>query len=117
VLELVIVLCLVLAALVSVIVPWSSLFLAGVVTTAAGLVFGVATGFWYHVALRRALSAASELTPRWWLRPVPLHARLDPTALHPVLPWFYAGALGFVVTVAGIVLIALSMAIGAWRPA
>jgi hypothetical protein len=95
--------------------PWPMLLAAGFVTTAVGLVFGVATGFWYHVALGRALAAAHALTPRWWLWPVPLHDRLDPTARRTVMPWFYAGAAGFFVTVAGIVLTALGIALGAWH--
>jgi hypothetical protein len=117
VLEILIVLGLVVGATAVVVVPWSSLLAAGVVTTATGLVFGVATGLWYHVALGRALAAASALTPRWWLRPVPLHERLQARALRPVLPWFYAGAAGFVVTLAGIAMIALGMAVALWRAA
>jgi hypothetical protein len=34
-----------------------------------------------------------------------------------VLPWFYAGAAGFVVTLAGIAMIALGMAVALWRAA
>jgi hypothetical protein len=105
------VICLVVVATV----PWPSLLLAGVVTTAVGLVFGVATGFWYHVALRRALLAARALRPRWWLKPVPLHEHLDDRSRRRVLPWFYAGAAGFFVTVAGMALIVLSMTAGLWR--
>jgi hypothetical protein len=87
------------------------------VTTAAGLVFGVATGFWYHVALARALAPSNALTPGWWLRPVPLHPRLDAASRRRVMPWFYAGAVGFVVTVVGLVVIALGVAVGFWRTA
>jgi hypothetical protein len=96
-------------------VPWHALFVAGLAATGLGLVFGVVTGAWYHVLLARALAAVDALCARWWLRPVALHARLDAAALRPVMPWFYAGAAGFVVTVAGIVLIALAMAVGVWR--
>jgi hypothetical protein len=115
VVELLIVIALVLAVLVVAVTPWPSLLVVGGFTTAAGLAFGMATGFWYHVALARALSAVKALTPRWWLRPVPLHARLDAAALQRVLPWFYAGAAGFVVTVAGMALIALGLAASFWR--
>src|SRR2546425_140304 len=76
VVELLIVVALVLAVVVVAVTPWTSLLAVGALTTVAGLAFGVATGFWYHVALARALSAVKALTPRWWLRPVPLHARL-----------------------------------------
>ena len=95
--------------------PWTSLLVVGTVTTAVGLAFGVATGFWYHVALARALSAVKALTPRWWLRPVPLHERLDVAGRQRVLPWFYAGAAGFFVTVVGMALIALGIASSVWH--
>ena len=114
-LEVLIVVSLVVAVLVGAVIPWPSLLMVGVWTTGAGLVFGVATGFWYHVALGRALLAAKELTPRWWLRPVPLHERLDAADRQCVMPWFYAGATGFLVTVAGLALVALSVAVGVWR--
>lgn len=113
--ELLIVVALVVAVVVVAVAPWSSLFIAGVLTTAAGLAFGLTTGFWYHVALGRALSASGALTPRWWWRPVPLHQRLPARARRRVMPWFYAGAAGFFVTVAGMALIALAIAVGALR--
>ena len=108
--ETLIVAALVLAVVFVAATPWTSLLVVGAVTTAAGLAFGIATGFWYHVALARALSPIHALTPRWWLRPVPLHERLDAVGRQRVLPWFYAGAAGFVVTVAGMALIALGIA-------
>lgn len=113
--EILVALAVVLAVAVVGVAPWSSLFIAGTVTTGVGLVFGVATGLWYHVALGRAVRATGPLPPRWWVRPVPLHERLDAAARRRVMPWFYAGAAGFFVTVAGMVLIALGMAVGALR--
>lgn len=113
--EVSVVLGLVAAIFVVAVVPWWWLLAAGAVTTAVGLAFGVSTGFWYHVALARALAPAGALTPRWWLRPVPLNARLDDTGRQRVMPWFYAGAVGFVITVAGIGLIALGLAASVWR--
>ena len=113
--EVLIVVGLVIAIFVAAALPWPSLFVAGLVTTSAGLVFGVATGFTYHVALARALIASNTLPRRWWLRPVPLHERLDAIARRRVMPWFYAGAVGFVVTVAGLALMAFSVAVAMWR--
>jgi hypothetical protein len=114
VLELLIVLALTMGVVAVAVVPWSWLLLIGAVTTAAGLAFGVTTGLWYHIALARALSPANGLTPRWWLRPVPLHQRLDTVGRQRVLPWFYAGAAGFFVTVVGTALIALGIAASIW---
>ena len=110
-----IVVALVLGVVLVAVTPWSWLLVVGAVTTGVGLAFGVATGFWYHVALARALSAVKALTPRWWLRPVPLHERLDAAGRRRVLPWFYAGAAGFFVTVVGMALIALGIAASVWR--
>lgn len=109
--ELLIVVGLVLTLVLVVVLPWSSLLLAGVWATGVGLVFGVATGFWYHVALGRAVGRTQPLPRRWWLRPVPLNDRLDAADRRRVLPWFYAGGIGFVVTMAGLALIALSVVI------
>ena len=80
-----------------------------------GLAFGVGTGLWYHIALARALSPMKALTPRWWLRPVPLHQRLDAAGRLRVMPWFYAGAAGFVVTAVGMALITLALVASIWR--
>ena len=110
VLELLIVIVLVVAAFMVAAVPWVSLLMAGMLTTAAGLAFGLATGLWYHIALARALVARRALLPRWWLRPVSLHGRLDTAGQRRVMPWFYAGAAGFVVTVVGLALLALGVA-------
>jgi hypothetical protein len=115
VVELLIVVALALGVVAVAVTPWTSLLAVGAVTTAVGLAFGVATGFWYHVALARTLAAVNALTPRWWLRPVPLHGRLDAAGRQRVLPWFYAGAAGFVVTVVGMALIALGIASSVWR--
>jgi hypothetical protein len=73
----------------------------------AGLAFGVPTGLVYHVALRRALLEAGRLPARWWLQPTALHGALPEAARARVLGWCAAGALGFVVTVAGCVLVAI----------
>jgi len=40
---------------------------------------------------------------------VRLHARLDTHARRRVLPWFYAGGLGFLITTLGLVLALLSL--------
>lgn len=114
-LEIAIVAAVVITVAVVAAVPWPSLVAAGFVTTAAGLLLGVSTGFWYHVALGRTLHASGPLPPRWWLRPVPLHARLHAAGRRAVLPWFYAGAAGFVITVAGLALSAIGMGLAAWR--
>jgi hypothetical protein len=91
VLELMTVFALVVGTFLIATVPWSSVLVAGAVTTAAGLAFGVAPGLWYHIALATRVSAVRALTPRWWLRPASLHEHLDGAGQRRVMPWFYAG--------------------------
>lgn len=114
-LELLIVLSVIAGGFVAALVPETVILLAGALTTAVGLTFSVGTGLTYHILLARALSTVNALGPRWWWRPVELHDRLDATGRRAVLPWFYAGAAGFVVTVAGLALLTLGVAVGFWR--
>jgi hypothetical protein len=89
----------------------AALLVAGFWTTVAGLVFGVPTGFLYHVALRRSLLAVGALPDRWWWSPTSLHDGIPPADRRWVLGWCYAGAAGFLVTVLGCAIVALA----AWR--
>jgi len=89
----------------------ATLLVAGFWCAVAGLGFGVPTGFWYHVALRRSLLAVNELPDGWYWRPIELHDRIPETDRLWVLGWCYAGALGFLVTVVGCALVAIA----AWR--
>jgi hypothetical protein len=82
---------------------------AGAWITLAGLVTGVPTGLWYHVALYRALRARGPLPVRWWLRPVDLHPLLGDRERAPVLRWFVAGGLGFLVVVVGCSVVVLGL--------
>lgn len=87
-------------------VPPDALVVAGVWISAAGLAFGVPTGLVYHVALHRSLRRAHALPPGWWWRPTALHDRLPEEDRTAVLLWCGAGATGFLVTVAGMVVMA-----------
>jgi hypothetical protein len=115
VLEVLIVAGVIVAVVLVAAVPWPTLLVTGLVTTAVGLVVGVTTGFWYHVALGRAILASGTLPPRWWWHPVSLHDRLQPADRRGVMPWFYVGAAGFFLTVVGIALTAISMGIAMLR--
>ena len=86
----------------------ATLVVMGFWTTAAGLAFGVPAGAVYHLALRNALRSEQRLPERWWLNPTSLHDGL-PARLRPrVLAWCYAGAAGFLVTIAGCALVAIA---------
>jgi hypothetical protein len=84
-----------------------ALLVGGFWIAAAGLAFGVPTGFVYHVELRRALRCAGRLPARWWLHPTALHGDLPVRDLGRVLAWCVAGAAGFAVTILGCALVAL----------
>ncbi len=90
-------------------VPWALLLEGGAALAAFGLLIGVPTGLAYHLKLRACLLERAALPARWWLAPVRLHARLDTHARRRVLPWFYAGGLGFLITTLGLVLALLSL--------
>ncbi len=90
-------------------VPWALLLEGGAALAAIGLLIGVPTGLAYHLKLRACLLERDALSARWWLEPVRLHDRLDVHARRRVLPWFYAGGLGFLITALGLVLALLSL--------
>jgi hypothetical protein len=86
----------------------ATLLICGFWIAVAGLAFGVPTGAIYHVALRNALLGANRLPARWWLQPTALHDAIPAAARTRVLAWCYAGALGFLVTIAGCALVAVA---------
>ncbi len=96
-------------------VAWSvlaadALLLAGLYGVAAGFAFGIPTGLWYHVELRRVLTASGALPPRWWLHPTRLHGAIPAERWWRVMGWCYAGALGWLVSFAGCCVFALGAA-------
>ena len=99
-------------SLVAIMLPWTWLLGLGVALTAFGLVVGIPTGAYYHVALYRELSRAGEVPRRWWLHPHHHHDGLADEALGRVRPWFTMGGAGFVFIVLGIVVTVLAFAIG-----
>ena len=62
------------------------------------LVVGALAGFVYHVQLHRALA---PLRAGWWWNPTREHPRLDDPQRGRVMPWFFAGASGFVGAMVG----------------
>ncbi len=92
-------------ALLGPLIPGAWVVMAGAICTATGMLLGVPTGLWYHVKLRSCLGPRDELPERWWVRPVPLNARLRPEERARVLVWFYIGGVGFALCVLGCVLV------------
>jgi len=88
-----------------------TLFVAGLWLVVGGLAFGLPTGLFYHLALRRSLLREGRLPARWWLRPTELHDRIPEADRRFVLGFCYAGAAGFLTTLLG----CLVVGIGTWR--
>ncbi len=92
-------------------VPGDTVLIGGAIMVVAGMLLGVPTGVLYHLALYRRLRPRGPLPPRWWVAPLKLHPRLEARDRRSVMPWFWLGAAGFLVTCLGCVLVA----IGAFR--
>jgi ABC-type lipoprotein release transport system permease subunit len=97
------------AGLVVLSIPAGVLLLAGLLCSLLGLLVGVPAGFWYHVRLRRALLRRPPLPERWWLHPTRFHGELGPAERKPVMPWFYLGAVSFMVCMLGALLAMLGV--------
>jgi hypothetical protein len=81
----------------------------GAVAALVGLIGGGGAGIVYHLALRRSLLRLRQSTRGWLWSPVSRHALLDEVGRAEVLPWFRAGAAGFVLCIAGIGLVAVAV--------
>jgi hypothetical protein len=72
---------------------------------ALGLAVGIPAGIGYHLALHRALIKRGNAGGGWWWRPTSYHTELSPDTRAGVMPWFRAGAAGFIVTLSGCALV------------
>ena len=87
--------------------PWETLLAWGSVLVASGFGFGVPTGVVYNVLLYRVLKRRGQVPRGWIWRPFALHGELDARQRRVVLPWAFAGGLGFFAIVVGqVVLVA-----------
>ena len=77
----------------------------GLVFLVAGFLEGLPTGFYYHVILYRSLRPRAALPPRWWLFPTRCHSLLTPEEGRRARRWFVLGGIGFLVSVAGLLLL------------
>jgi hypothetical protein len=78
--------------------------------TLLGLVGGGGAGVVYHLRLHAALLRVGAGTRGWLWAPVSRHRHLDERGRARVLPWFRAGAAGFVVCVGGIGMVVAAVA-------
>lgn len=95
--------------------PWEPLFTWGGILIAVGHAFGVPTGVVFHVLLYRSLARRASrhgvgVERGWYWRPIPLAQGLPSSERGRVMAWAFAGGVGFVLIVLGIVLVGASMA-------
>jgi len=89
--------------------PWEPLVRAGVWLAATGMVAGVPAALVYHLRLRACLAPRGALDRRWLLNPVAHHERLTRAERRRVMPWFYAGAAGWTLSMGGCALMAIAL--------
>ncbi len=83
---------------------WTTLLVSGGLLIGGGLLFSLPCAVRYHVLLYRALRPRGALDRRWLFNPTGHHERLTEVERRGVMPWFYAGAAGWGVTMVGCVL-------------
>jgi hypothetical protein len=100
---------LVLFGTMALLLPLEILVLAGVVCIAAGFMLGVPAGTYYHVKLYRALAAHGGVPRGFFWHPTRYHASVPPNEWRNIVPWFAAGAIGFVLILVGCAIVMLGM--------
>src|SRR6185312_3271710 len=96
-------------ALVAIYVPLIWLAGAALSLMAVGFAFGVPSGLYYHVLLRRALLRRGELPKGWYWSPQTHHEALNDAERTQVRLWFVLGAAGFALIVFGFLLSVLTL--------
>ena len=90
-------------------IPWETGLIIGAGVVLFGLLVGVPTGVVYHVQLYRVLAPKGGLPGGWYWRPLQFNAELTEAERQRVMPWCYAGGLGFVIIVLGIVALGVAL--------
>jgi hypothetical protein len=85
----------------AVVLPLPVLLGVGAACMAAGLVFGVPAGAYYHVKLYRCLAAKGGVPSGFLWHPTRYHAALLPEERRGVMPWFMLGGAGFALIMLG----------------
>lgn len=89
------------AGLAVLLLPWQILLTAGFGCSLLGLLVGVPAGFYYHLRLRSFLLQRPPLPRRWWLNPTRYNSRLSGPEARRTMPWFWLGAIGFLLSMGG----------------
>jgi hypothetical protein len=84
----------------------------GLLLLGTGLIGGIPTGLLYHWTLYRALRLRGPLPEKWLLHPTEHHAGLTEEEARRVKRWFYLGAFGFILCLAGGLLAVIGALLG-----
>lgn len=98
-------------ALLATLVPLAWIVSGSLALMVLGFVFGVPSGVYYHVLLRRELLRVGPLPKGWYWQPQRYHNALEPLAVGRLRPWFLLGAAGFGLIIFGFALAVLALAL------
>ena len=68
---------------------------------AVGMLVGVSAGLRYHLLLYRVLRNREDYLKDWVWKPYVFHDSLSHDEKRHILPWWYAGGMGFLAVVVG----------------
>jgi len=93
----------------AVLLSLETLVLVGVVCVATGFMLGVPAGTYYHVLLYRCLAARGGVPRDFFWHPTRYHAGLPQAESRKFMPWFVAGAVGFMLILLGCSIVMLGV--------
>lgn len=89
--------------------PWTLLLSASVVLVTIGFLLGIPAAVVYHWRLHAELVRARVDRRGWIWNPFGFHRHVPSGRLSRVVPWGYAGGVGFVLIILGIVALLASL--------
>ena len=95
--------------LMAVVLPVETLMLVGAVCVLIGFALGVPAGAYYHLRLYRCLAANGGVPRDFFWHPTRYHADVPPADTPKYMPWFIAGAVGFVLILLGCAIVMLGV--------
>jgi hypothetical protein len=95
--------------LMAVLLPIETLVLAGAACIVIGFLLGVPAGTYYHVKLYRCLAARGGVPQDFFWHPTRYHEALPRAESRKFMPWFIAGAVGFILILLGCSIVMLGV--------
>ena len=95
--------------LMAALLPLETLLAIGAGLVALGLFVGLPAGTYYHVRLYRCLEAQGGVPRDFFWHPTRYHADVPRAESRKFMPWFIAGAAGFVLILLGCAIVMLGV--------